>query len=136
MNTSISPALLKLKAQFKTWRKTRSGVRGRIPEPLRQAALALLDHHPASLICRVCQLHPRTLQARRAPKQRANSMPDFFPLPPPPPTPVQALVPPHNPTHTAYRVMIERPDGARLTISLPSLDAASLSTFCAEFLRS
>ena len=136
MKASISPALLKLKAQFVTWRKTRAGVRGRIPEPLRQAALALLDHHPASLICRVCQIHPRTLQDRRAPGKQACPMPDFFPLPPPSSSPPQALLPPDSPAHTTYRVVIERPDGARLTISLPSLDPTSLSTFCADFLRS
>ncbi len=72
MKTSISPALLKLKARFETWRSTRASIRTRTPEHLRQAALALLDQHPASLICRVCRIHPRTLQAPRVPQKRPN----------------------------------------------------------------
>jgi hypothetical protein len=136
MKTSISPALLKLKSQFEAWRKTRASIRTRTPEHLRQAALTLLDHHPASLISRVCQINPRMLQARRAPEKQVRPIPDFFPLPPPSSSPPPAPVPPHAPAHTTYRVVIERPDGARLTISLPALDPASLSTFCADFLRS
>jgi hypothetical protein len=34
------------------------------------------------------------------------------------------------------RLQIERPDGARLTLTLPSLDLASISRLCADFLRS
>ena len=131
MKTSISPALLKLKARFETWRRTRASIRTRTPERLRQAALALLDQHPASLICRVCRIHPRTLQAPPVHPKRTKSMPAFFPLPPP-----QGMIPSHLETETLYRVVIERPDGAKLTICLPSLDPASLSAFCADFLRS
>jgi hypothetical protein len=135
MKTSISPALLKLKARFETWRRTRASIRTRTPEHLRQAALALLDQHPASLICRVCRIHPRTLQAPRVPQKRTKSMPAFFPLPLLSPAP-QGPIPSHSETETLYRVVIERPDGAKLTICLPSFDPAALSAFCADFLRS
>jgi hypothetical protein len=135
MKTSISPALLRLKARFETWRRTRASIRTRTPEHLRQAALALLDQHPASLICRVCRIHPRTLQAPRVPKKRTNSTPAFFPLPPLSPA-LQDMIPSHSQTETLYRVVIERSDGAKLTICLPSFDQTSLSAFCADFLRS
>jgi hypothetical protein len=135
MKTSIPPALLKLKAQFETWWRTRASIRTRTQEHLRQAALALLDQHPASLICRVCRIHPRTLQATRVPQKQAKSMPAFFPLLPLSPAP-QGMIPSHSETETLYRVVIERPDGAKLTICLPPFDQASLSAFCADFLRS
>jgi hypothetical protein len=31
--------------------------------------------------------------------------------------------------------LIERPDGERLTLTLPSLDLASINRLCADFLR-
>jgi hypothetical protein len=34
------------------------------------------------------------------------------------------------------RLQIERPDGSRLTLTLPSLDLVSISRLCADFLRS
>ena len=34
------------------------------------------------------------------------------------------------------RLQIERPDGARLTLSLPPLDLVSIRRLCADFLRS
>jgi hypothetical protein len=49
MKTSISPALLKLKARFETWRRTRASIRTRTPQDLRQAALALLDRVPSGV---------------------------------------------------------------------------------------
>ena len=33
------------------------------------------------------------------------------------------------------RLQIERPDGSRLTLILPSLDLASINRICADFLR-
>jgi hypothetical protein len=61
MNTSLPSDLRKLKAQFESWRRTREK-KGPIPTQLRKAAVALLDEHAATTICRVCRLHPRTLQ--------------------------------------------------------------------------
>jgi hypothetical protein len=34
------------------------------------------------------------------------------------------------------RLLIERPDGSRLTLTIPSLDLVSVSRLCADFLRS
>jgi hypothetical protein len=33
------------------------------------------------------------------------------------------------------RLLVERPDGARLALTLPSLDLASITQLCADFLR-
>ena len=134
MNRSLPSDLLKLKAQFESWRRTRQK-KGPIPAHLRKVAIALLDEHAQTTICRVCRLHPRTLQepARSKPKRKAAAKsPDFFPLP----TMAQpAFSFPAAQARADCQLLLERPDGARLTLTLPNLDAASLSTLCSNFLR-
>jgi hypothetical protein len=131
MNAAIPSDLLKLKTQFETWRKTRTK-RSPIPDQLRQAAIALLDQCSASLICRVLRLHPHTLRkpaaASAPPKTAPKKMPDFFPLPP------GEFFSSIRSPQPACRLLLERPDGSRLTIDLPALDPASLSTLCATLL--
>lgn len=137
MKAALPSELLKLKAQFEAWRKNRAK-QGPIPDHLRQAAIALLDRCSASMICRVLRLHPRTLQTPVASKARrqapANTSPDFFPLPTP--LPQVDLYSPIGAARSDCRLLLERPDGSRLTILLPALDSASLSTLCADFLHS
>jgi hypothetical protein len=119
--------LQELKAQFDSWRERQVSRRVPIPEPLRQAAQALLARYPASRICRVCRLHPRTLKEMTpaettrgvAPADRTLA---FYALPPPP--------------DADCRLWLERADGARLSLVLPALDATALETLCATFLRS
>jgi Lon protease-like protein len=138
MNSSLPTDLLKLKARFETWRRTRQ-TRARIPEDLRQAASAMLDRYSASTLCRALRLHPRTLKAplasnSAATRPPANTATSFFSLLPsqPPQQQISSLrrAPPDS------RLVIERPDGARLTLLLPPLDPASLSALCTNFLRS
>lgn len=137
MKAALPSDLLKLKAQFESWRKKRPK-QGPIPEHLRQAAIALLDHCSASMICRVLRLHPRTLQTpvvskvrRQAAAQRSL---DFFPLPPAPPQ--TDLFSSLGAARSDCRLLLERPDGSRLTILLPALEPATLETLCADFLHS
>lgn len=134
MNTALSSDLLKLKAAFEAWRRTRVK-KGAIPLHLRKAAIALLDRHAATTICRVLRLHPRTLQeplnSKPARKSPAKT-PDFFQLPPLPQT---ALALPARP-QADCQLLLERPDGAKLTLTLPAIDPASLETLCSNFLRS
>lgn len=127
MRTSLPADLLELKAQFDYWRQTRTSRRVPIPEPLRQAAQALLARHTASHICRVCHLHPRILREKvmtttNRSVKAADTAPTFYPLP-------------SLPTADC-RLLLERTDGARLSLVLPGLDAASPSALCASFLRS
>ena len=81
MNTVLPSDLHKLKAQFETWRRTRTKQTA-IPDHLRSAAIALLDRYSASMICRVCRLHPRTLEQPVVRAVSNKTAPDFFPLPP------------------------------------------------------
>jgi len=127
MNTSLPSDLRKLKAQFESWRRTREK-KGPIPTHLRKAAIALLDEHAATTICRVCRLHPRTLQEPIEPEPTPRRL-DFFPLPVPQTSST-------TPTRSDLQVLLERPDGARLTITLPALDPNALSTLCSSFFRS
>lgn len=136
MNTAIPSDLLKLKAQFEPWRKTRS-TRSRSPAHLRQAAIDLLDRYSASAICRACRLQPHTLQPPALSKSRARPapttrVPAFFPLPPP-----EAISPASLPqlAQAACRLVLERPDGTRLTRAVPQLDATARATLCSNFLR-
>lgn len=134
MKAAIPSDLLKLKAQFEHWRKTRS-TRSRIPAHLRQAAIDLLDRYSASAICRACRLHPHLLKPPAVSKPGARNSSTttpqiFFPLP----AAEEASLP-----HLAQadcRLLLERPDGARLMLTLPQLDATSLQTLCSNFLRS
>jgi hypothetical protein len=136
MNTAVPSDLLKLKAQFEHWRKTRS-TRSPIPAHLRQAAIDLLGRYSAAAICRACRLHPHTLKPPtvsklKASKPTATAAQVFFPLPAAEVLPSACLP---SLAQTDCRLVLERPDGARMTLALPQLDVASLATLCSNFLR-
>jgi hypothetical protein len=40
-----------------------------------------------------------------------------------------------QPLTAGCRLLVERPDGARLALTLPSLDLASITQLCADILR-
>lgn len=136
MKATVPSDLLKLKAQFEHWRKTRS-TRSRIPAHLRQAAIALLDRYSAAAICRACRLHPHTLKPPavsrpRAPKASTTTAQVFLPLPT-----AEMFQPADLPqlAQAACHLVLERPDGTRLTLTLPQFEPTTLETLCAHFLR-
>ena len=136
MKSAIPSDLLKLQKRFEAWRKTRAK-RSKTPDHLLKAAAALLDHYSASMVCRVCGINLRTLRrqssSNSSPRSSAIHAPDFFPL---------SLTLPQldissspRQAQTDCQLLLERPDGARLSIFLPSLTEASISTLCSDFLR-
>ena len=138
MNTSIPKELLDLKAHFDLWRQNRPSARTPIPEHLWLKAVALLGKYPLHSICSVCKLHPDRLKRRAALVALANDSPQhngrstseaFFPLPPAAPNPT-----PPQPTLPSYRLQLERPDGALLTLTLSALDASTIHSLCDRFL--
>jgi hypothetical protein len=134
MKASVPADLLKLKDQFDAWRKTRSK-RSKTPEHLQQAAIALLDQCSASMICRVCRLNPQILdRPTQSSSTQIKSIPEFFPLSLTLPDTEQTT--PHRQPQADCRVLLERPDGSRLTIVLPGLDPNSISALCQGFWRS
>jgi hypothetical protein len=131
MDSSFPPDLLDLKARFDSWRLTRSK-RAPIPDDLRLAAQALLARYPCSTICRALGLHPRSLKTPSSSTSSSVSAPflsepAFFPLP--------QNFSSANPSSPS-RLLLERADGSRLTLTLPAADLASLSALVVNFLRS
>jgi len=137
MTPTLPTDLFNLKCQFEAWRKTRSK-RTRTPDSLLKTATDLLDRYSASMICRVCRINPRLLQRQTPSKVSRNieapPAPEFFPLSLT--IPQIAFSDSHRQSQQDCRLVLERPDGARLSISLPNLDEAIVSTLCSNFLRS
>jgi hypothetical protein len=143
MNDSLPEDLAKLQSRFEHWRNTRK-TRSPIPEDLLLAARALLERYSISMVCRACRLHPASLHKRTKPastsskpdrpvhKSASTSQTAFYCLPPDvclPESPVS------TPAAENCRLMLERTDGARMTLVLPQLDNTALSNLCSNFLR-
>lgn len=133
---SIPNELLEIKARFDQWRANRKYLREPIPDELRDAALEISRHYPPSLLRQVLKVDPSRLKPKakaKAPRSRRQAQTAFFKLPlPAAQAPAESLT---SQSSTAYRLQIERPDGSRLTLTLPSLDAAALNALVADFLR-
>jgi len=138
--TSTTPAdLLELKARFETWRTNRKYVREPIPDELWNAAADLSRRYPPSLVGRVLKLDPSRLKkllikgsARTSVRKKPQAT--FFQLPTE--SALQEVGSPLPQGLTDCRIQIERPDGSRLTLTLPSLDLESINRLCADFLSS
>jgi hypothetical protein len=136
MDSTVPADLLKLKARLETWRANRRYARQPIPDEFRQAAAEMTERYAPSPVRQVLKLDPWRLK-KPATKQsaRASHKPQtaFFPLPP-----EVTFLPPGSSAPqrlTDCRLQIERPDGSRLTLILPSLDLATINRLCADFLR-
>jgi hypothetical protein len=128
MNSIIPADLLELKARFEIWRTNRKYVRQPIPDELWNAAAGLTRRYPTSLVGRVLKLDPSKLKKlliKRSARTSVRKKPQL---------PEVGSPLPQSPV--GCRFQIERPDGSRLTLTLPSLDLASISQLCADFLRS
>jgi hypothetical protein len=135
MDAPLPADLLELKARFEAWRQTRQFHRSRTPDQLRQAAVALLQRYPASLICRVCRLNPETLKrAASSPTAPSKRQPpeSFFRLPLGPVSETGSSL---LQTTAGCRLQLERPDGSRLILTLPRMEASSIHALCSDFLR-
>lgn len=136
MDSTVPADLLKLKARLAAWRAKRKYTRQPIPAALRQAVVAMAERYPPSLVRRVLQLDPWRLK-KLAPKKTARTYhkPNtaFFALPPAAIAP--ELCSATSPHLSSCRLQLERPDGARLTLTLPALELASTRQLCADFLR-
>jgi hypothetical protein len=138
MDTTIPAELLELKARFDHWRANRKYKSEPIPDELRAAALEMAKQLSSSLLQRVLKVQLWHLEKRGPAKRSVRTAPPklpqqaFFKLP------IEAVLPPPEsplPSNSSYRLLIERSDGARLTITLPQFDAASIQRLCSDFLR-
>lgn len=130
-----APDLNQTRAAFEAWRAGRSHRTARIPDPLRHAAVALLDHYPFADVCKALALRSTRLR-----KLQNELSPPTLEATAPPPTFIELS--PLPVAHQAQgpgagcRIVLERPDGSRLALSVPSLDWVRLDALCHGFLRS
>jgi hypothetical protein len=136
MDSTVPADLLKLKDRLEAWRATRKYARQPIPDEFRQAAADMAGRYSTSLVRRILKLDPWQLNKRTTKKpDRARHKPKtaFFTLPSETPLLLHGSSAAQD--LAGCRLQIERPDGARLTLMLPSLDMLSINRLCADFLR-
>ncbi len=130
---------------FEDWRVNRRG-RTRIPPELWEKAVSLLDHHPITRVARELHLDPTELRKRRLASHQPLA-PDNSPAPQEIEVRASGLssetgstlpsdpAPPRLPTEAAWRLQIERADGHRLTLSVPSSEWPHVEALYSLFLR-
>lgn len=126
-----------VRAKLTAWRSTKKG-HPRIPEPIWRDIVALADLYPLDVLCRELKLKAaffRKRLARTSPTHPSAS--PFLEISPAPlPLPASPLtLSPRAAPDPPYRLQIERPDGARLSLHLPAKDAASLQALVLAFAR-
>jgi hypothetical protein len=136
VDSTVPADLLKLKTRLEDWRATRKYARQPIPDEFRQAAAEMATRYSLSLVRRILKLDPWRLkkpETKRSDRVHRKPQTTFFTLPPnialPEPRPLA------TPLAAGCRLLVERPDGARLALTLPSLELASITQLCADFLR-
>jgi hypothetical protein len=136
MNSTVPADLLELKARLETWRTNRKFVREPIPDELRQAAAEMIRRYPPSLVGRILRLDPSRLKktaTKKTARPRKQPAVAFFKLQPEVALPeIESSV-----SHglAGCRIQLERPDGSRLTLIIPTLDPATFNSLCRDFLR-
>ena len=136
LETTIPAELLDLKTRLDHWRANRKYPRQPLPAELRQAAIAISQKYRGSLVRRVLKIDPWRLNKSMGKKSAHPSgnkqQTTFFKLP------ISPLLPEHLSgamSATDCRLHLERPDGARLTLTLPGLDLNSITRLADLFLR-
>src|SRR5262245_65973961 len=136
MDSTVPADLLKLRTRLEAWRASRRYARQPISDKFRQAAAEMAGRYSPSLVRRILKLDPwrvNKLTTKKPDRARHKPKTAFFTLPS-----ETALLLPGASAHqdlAGCRLQIERPDGARLTLMLPSLDMLSINRLCADFLR-
>ena len=130
-----SSELARVRSHFEQWRSRRSAPNQRIPQELWDAALALLDSFPLQLVARQVGVSASRLRHQRDALGSSSadaSRLTFLPLSPPHP----AASPAPPAPDTLARLVLERPDGSRLALSLPLECWDRLDALCRDFLAS
>jgi hypothetical protein len=137
MMETIPAELLELKTRFDQWRKKRQHIREPIPVELRQAALKISQRYQPSFVRRLLKIDPWRLNRAASQKparvtSRKKAQATFFHWPA---EPVSLPAPSPILNATDCRLQLERPDGSRLTLTLPALDLNSTRQLCDDFLQ-
>jgi hypothetical protein len=146
--------LNQVRSEFEAWRAARTG-REPTPKKLWLAAVKLLDYYPIKIVCRELRLNPTRLQKYRQglsevqPTESKNRKKEQF-LELSPNSLISAKskdtqsLPSHQTEQASEaivgagdqvcRLVLEKKDSSRLTISLP-LDWSRIEALCANLLR-
>jgi hypothetical protein len=137
IETTIPAELLDLKARLDQWRAKRKYLREPLPDDLRREVIGASRKYPGLLLRRILKIDPWRLNKSMAKKpspvaKRKKQATAFFKLPTDAvlPAPISAA-----PVGSDCRLQIERPDGARLTLTFPALDFVSITRLATDFLR-
>jgi hypothetical protein len=140
LNTKPSITIEQVKAEFASWRSTRVG-KQRIPQQLWQMAVALLDTHSTSTVSNVLKLDYGQLKQRAVAlnvKTHHLSSQSFLEVKPQQLSASISKLPlqPNTGSQPEFHctILIERIDGSRVTITLPT-HSALLSSLCANLLK-
>ncbi len=137
--------LARTRHAFELWRANRRG-RTRIPPELWDNAVSLLGRHPITHVARELHLDPTELRKRRLAAHQPRA-PDSAPAPQflevrasglsseTGPTLTSDPAPPCMASETAVRLQIERADGHRLTLFVPSSEWLRIEALYSLFLR-
>ena len=137
--------LARTRQAFDAWRAKRQG-RTRIPPQLWEKAVSLLAHHPITRVARELRLDPTKLRKRRL-SVHQSGLPNSSPAPhflevraaglnsKSGPTLISDPSAPRLTTEAAWRLQIERADGHRLTLSVPSSEWSHIEALYSLFLQ-
>lgn len=130
--------LARLAARVSEWRAAHPDRNQPLPAALWQEIAPFRERYPDQRLCRVLHVSTHSLRkhggpSRHQPHPRPGSGPCFVPLVSAPEAPVPAASP--SLTETVIRLALERPDGARLTVSLPAQFHTELAAVVASLLR-
>lgn len=128
--------LARTRSAFDSWRAVQSG-RRRLPDSLWTAAVALLERYSLSLVARELRLNPSQLRKRQlalagTPAAGAAARPHFVQV-----CGAELLKNPaiNLSAEATLRLVIERPDGSRLTLGLPASEWPRLEALYTAFVR-
>jgi len=128
--------LARVRSLFEQFRARRTVPNQRIPHDLWLAAVALLDRFPLQVVAKQLLVSDSRLRHQRDTLAPAAASAE------PGPTqflrlPIPQLAAAPAPQHDAVaRLILERPDGSRLSLSLPTADADRFDALCRAFLAS
>jgi hypothetical protein len=137
MSTAVSDDLARVAARITDWRTAHPGHNQPLPDALWQEIAPLRERVPDLRLCRALHISAHSLRkhcpgpSRHQPHPRPAA-PCFVPLAcaaPEKPSPVASW-----PVDAAIRLMLERPDGTRLTLSLPAQHRTELASLLSSLL--
>ena len=131
----VSDELTEVRAAFEAWRGERRG-RQPIPARLWRAAVGLLDNYQISVVARELRLNPTGLRQRSRSAESGTMTTRFVEVPSRggTPVPVGVTTPPKT-TDAEIRLSIERRDGHRLSLVLPTAQGDQVERLWTAFVK-